>query len=74
MIAPWSISRSISGSCTPAFSGCQLVAVNPSVVDRPPYASDSAFTSAPASSSSFVISTMFFGVFCRKSSTPFAET
>ena len=39
------------------------MAVNPSVVDRPPYASDSALTSAPAFSSNFVISRMFFGVF-----------
>ena len=43
-------------------------------VEPPPYASDSALTSAPASSSDVVISTMFGGVFWRKSSTPLAET
>ena len=31
----------MSGSCTLASSGWQLVAVSPRVVDRPPYASDS---------------------------------
>jgi hypothetical protein len=40
-----------------------LVATNPSVVDPPAYASDSAFTSAPASRRIRVISTMFGGVF-----------
>ena len=42
--APRSSSNSIKGICTPTRSGCPLVAVSISVVDPPPYASDSAFT------------------------------
>ena len=74
MIAPRSSSSSNSGICSSALRGCALVATRPRVVERPPYASDSAFTSAPASSSRRVMATMFGGVFWRKSSTPFAET
>ena len=48
--------------CTPARRGCALVIVSPNVVAPPPYMSASASTSAPASSSSRAISTIFDGV------------
>ena len=51
-----------------------LKSVKNFVVAPPPYMFASASTSAPAFSNTSATATMFFGVFCRSLSTPFAET
>jgi len=55
------------------WTGWALVATRPRVV-VPRYMSPTASTSAPAASNRSAIRTAFFGVFCRKPSTPLAPT